>query len=192
MKPLYQILEITKEFLAPNYESSTDTSSIFICQALSYATDAEKISLSEYRKAKKFIMGKIYPALTLFALLRLSNTVSKHETIQDENYGVYRDAWLNKQIANLKAQIRKPKPVVLKVGDKVKVMRNGKEFAGKDGFDNSWVDQMSLAIGRTYTISGIRKTGVSFVEQSLYTGFATCFYRPAIYEYPPQVLKKVK
>lgn len=189
MKPLYQILEITKEFLAPNCESSTDTSSIFICQALGYATEAGKISSAEYRKAKKFIMGKIYPALTLFALLRLSNTVSKHETIQDANYGVYRDAWLNKQIANLKAQIRTKPKKALEVGDKVRVTRNGREFNETKDFDNNWVSSMDDAIGRVFTVASIKSTGVAFVEESKYN--LGNYWRPAIFEYPQQVLERV-
>lgn len=65
----------------------------------------------------------------------------------------------------------------MKVGDKVRVTRNGRKFVHTPGFANSWVDDMDDAIGEVFTIADIGPTGVYFTTE--------------LYGFPPQVLEVV-
>lgn len=151
MKPLYQILEIAKEFLCVGVDATCEKSR-YICYALHDAAVDGKITGAELKKATNFISKKLGPWNSyLIDVLKQKGVVPADMKTKDPEYFPHRDAWLNAEIEKLKKQIRKPKVEshilasegsTLKVGDEVEIIACPEAMAW-----GGWVETMDKSIG---------------------------------------------
>lgn len=168
MKPLYQTLEIAKEFLCAGVNTTCEKS-WYICHALMIAQGSGKISKAEADKAKEFIHKKLGVAYGyLIDLLKEKGVIPMGMRVTDKEYAPYRDAWLNAEIEKLKKQIRKPKVEshilasegsTLKVGDEVEIIACPEAMAWC-----GWVETMDKSIGIKGSIISIRGTEAKISE----------------------------